>query len=140
MNRAEWSKMFCYCMWPDCNKNSFSGTGLETHEIVGGNARGKALLEPGAWLRLCREHHESLPSKPNAEILARLLAIKRYNDREHYDRLAVCRLARPNHPNPERYITDGEVKEAFKAIYGADTDVCGHVCDAVETDGARNAV
>lgn len=91
--------------------------------MVGGNARGKALLVPAAWLRLCKEHHEILPSKPNLELLTRLLAIKRYEDYEHFDRVAVCRLASPNHPHPEKMITHGEVQAAYEALYGKEPEL-----------------
>lgn len=82
-------------MWPDCIVSIDHET-LETHEIIGGFSRSKAIEIPAALLRLCRSHHADLPSRPNQELLVKLLAIKQHCDREHANVADVVLLWRPN--------------------------------------------
>lgn len=113
-NRTDWGKEHFTCMWPDCGESGL----LETHEIIGGDARYKALVEPAAWLRLCKKHHVDLPSKPGREILVRLLAVKLREDPKHYDTGAVVRLNRPNCTEALVGEIEEEVFSVYHSLYG----------------------
>ena len=83
ITREEWSWQFDYCF--ACGRKPWGVLGgLQTHEIARGPHRQKALKEPAAWLRLCARCHERLPAD-----IAYQLRLKRDNDPEHYDRIAV---------------------------------------------------
>lgn len=61
---------------------------LDTHEMVRGVDRHKALRNRSTWIRVCRTCHDIVASWP----LARQLALKRIHDPDHYDRVEVNRL------------------------------------------------
>lgn len=61
---------------------------LETHEMVRGVDRHKALRHRSTWIRVCRNCHDIVAAWP----LARQLALKKIHDPEHYDRVEVNRL------------------------------------------------
>lgn len=68
---------FCWTVYP-----------LETHEIARGVHRSKAVVEPTAWLRVCNRCHDTVAGMT----IAQQLAMKKVNDPENYDRVAVNRL------------------------------------------------
>ena len=92
MTRDEWRETYLFCF--ACGKSSFSGAGLEIHEIACGPARKKALKEPSTWLRLCAECHRGKNGVHNYAVwpIARQLFLKKCHDPEHYDRVAANRL------------------------------------------------
>lgn len=116
MNREEWSRDHCRCFV--CGLESRSGENLETHEIADGFARGKALLEPATWLRLCgrfaNDCHQGQHGLHHKGIwpLSRQLALKKLRDPEHYNRLAVLRLKRL----PDTAVTEDEVDAEAKRL------------------------
>jgi len=90
IDRDQWSYEHSTCMI--CGQIDYFG--LETHEIANGPDRQKALVEPAAWLRLCRECHQGAAGVHNKAIwpLSRQLALKKQKDPKHYDRITVLRL------------------------------------------------
>ena len=97
ITRKEWSMRFNFCFL--CGTWMF----LETHEIARGCNRSKGLITPGCWIRVCRDCHRIVEGWQ----VAKQLALKKWHDPEHYDRVAV-NLARGRQPEA---ITEEEVEK-----------------------------
>ena len=112
ITRREWSKQHCYCFV--CGYSSFTGYGLETHEIVRGSGRKKSMTEPSTWLRACNSqteqdcHRRKLDGMP----IVQQLALKKLHDKEHYNRQRVNVLRRRQ---PDA-ITEAEVNKAMRTL------------------------
>ena len=91
---AEWlvGRDYCWrCKWREGMPSEVWPRRMETHELVRGPFRVKAFHLSYCWIRTCNEcHAKHFASMP----LARQLAYKRLNNREHYDRRAVNLLRR----------------------------------------------
>ena len=106
--RADFAQQndFCWgCHWPK-NGPREDKFQLQTHELVGGAMRKKALREPATYTRLCNTCHAHLPP------LVELLALKKIMDPEHYSREKILDLRHEAHTA----ITEAQVTRAVKRI------------------------
>ena len=94
--REQWRREQDRCFVPGCPCSVRRGDIMEVHEIIGGSDRPKAIGMLPTLLFLCREHHDTLGSRPSQESLVKQLAWKRFADPEHYVAATVVKLWRPN--------------------------------------------
>jgi hypothetical protein len=91
--RDKWKMSFRRCFFPGCKSSDGQG---ETHEIIGGSDRHKTVKQDAFWIIACRHCHDKLGSRPNEASLIEQLAVKLWNDPEHYNLVAVMAAWRPN--------------------------------------------
>ncbi len=111
ITRSEWSNQQSSCFV--CGYASFTGYGLETHEIARGPHKKKAMKEPSTWIRTCNgKANDCHARRLDGMDPAMQLALKLRYDEEHYDRQRVNVL---RHRQPDA-ITEAEVDAAMRTL------------------------
>jgi hypothetical protein len=95
VNRTAWNKAHTRC-WLCGSRDR-----LETHEMVGGSQRSKAVRLVALWFRACQPCHETLNVGKLVERLAWQIAVKIHEDTFNFawpaDLAVVNRLAKPTY-------------------------------------------
>lgn len=100
VTRTNWGMRFDYCFRCGQIRN------LETHEMLRGIYRQKAVKLPCCWLRFCNRCHQGLIHKqPEVWTYPKQLAIKAIHDPAHYDRQLCNDIFR----NDQDFVTEREV-------------------------------
>jgi hypothetical protein len=91
---ALWKRQWDRC-WLCNRRGGALGRRLDRHEIRGGPCKARADKAPASWVILCDGCHRDMQSQPRHYAL--MLALKRENDPETYDRAAVNSLISPTY-------------------------------------------
>ena len=108
ISRTLWGQQFdrCWCCGQPADPAKCRH--LETHEIARGVHRAKAVAAPAAWIRVCSLCHDTVGSMS----IVTQLAMKKINDPECYDRVAVNRMR----GRADEAVTEAEVDEAVAIL------------------------
>ena len=110
MNRTAWGRRNYYCFLCGITDS------LETHEILRGIFRAKAVKEASCWLRLCHHcHQQTIHGNPEYWNRTRQLALKALHDPENYDRQRLNELGSLREIDKDR-ITEREVMVALRDL------------------------